>query len=1126
MNITDYRNHQNELQQGCFKRRAPWELQPDRKIIIGTPDKNIPNNRVETSKYNVITFLPKNIMEQFTKTSNVYFLLLGIFQILPAVTTTDGTPTVYAPLLFIIIVSMIKDFYEDYKRHIADKEENEREIQRYSIRTEVFEYDKWQNLYVGDIIRITNRQRVPADVILLASSKNSECFIETKNLDGETNLKCKSAPPSLNAIYKNLTDKRLPYDLFISLDFEKQNPLMYKFKGYFTIEKEKKRNNREYLNYDNFIERGCSIQNTEWVLAVVVYTGHDSKIMMNSISGKMKYSTVEKLMGKQILWVFLVLILQCILASIYYNIWYQRNQYDLPYLEISSVDPEQNQFYDFVLRFAMWFLLMGNSVPISLLVTLETVKFFQAQILQQDKNYQFQGRSAEVHSSNLAEELGVIEYIFSDKTGTLTQNIMKFKSLAVNGIKYGLQDQQDELFDDEKLVFQKAPTQAASPHVDFSDLGYTHTVKEEIQLNKNSIKLNQDWISHKNIATLLCLSLCHTIQTESVKNDDEIVYNASSPDELALVSFAAEQGFKYLGKEESVMKLQCRQTKEILTYQIMQVIEFNSTRKRMSIILKDQSGKLILFCKGADNVILSMLEDRLEEDQEYRQVIYDTKKLLQEYAQQGLRTLVLAAKNITSIEFENFQKAYNKCQEYDVETRDIEIAKLEEDLEQNLTLLAATAIEDKLQENVGEVIADLKKAGINVWVLTGDKIETAINIGYSCKLLQVEIKQFIIDGETEDQVDRQLNKSISFVDSNPVDQISLIISGVALVIIIHNYQDRFFKLANRANSVMCCRVSPKQKQEVVQLIRKSTGKITLAIGDGANDVAMITQAHVGIGIRGLEGQQASKAADYAVGEFQQLRRLLLYSGREYYRKNSNLILFNFYKNQLFIGAVFFFGLTNGFSGSIIYDQWLSQVFNVFFTSLPIILYALFDEEHPSSEFLELIIEKPNYLEKHPEEYVYIKKPIFTLKAFWRWFFWGFLQASLLMTLNYFSYEPKSPYQNGRNSFYLESGMIILGCVVFIANIRVILMHNTNYPIVIYINILQSLTFIIFFWGFSQYTYFESYSLFDRLYENRVFYFQTFLMLCITNFFDLGIFRYSSFSKNYKQKQLHLEISQE
>ncbi|CAD8165511.1 unnamed protein product [Paramecium octaurelia] len=1125
MNIVEYRKHQNEnqIRTCCCKRRAPWELQPDRKILIGTADKNIPNNRVETSKYNMLTFIPKNSLEQFMKASNLYFLLLGVFQIQPSVTTTDGQPTVYLPLSFIIMVSMIKDFFEDFKRHRADDEENNRTVQKYSLRTGVFEYDKWQNVYVGDIIRIANKQRIPADIIILATSKGGECFVETKNLDGETNLKPKYAHPQLQTLYKQLNEKELPYNLFVTMDFERQNPLMYKFKGSFNIVNENKELPKEALNYENFLERGCSLQNTDWILAVTVYTGHDTKIMMNSIIGKMKYSIVEILMSEQILWVLLFLLFECIFASTYYNVWYQRNMNELQsYLNIDKDAPENNSFYNFVLRFAMWFLLLGNSVPISLLVTLETVKFFQAQMIQWDKNYLTLDRPAAVHSSNLSEELGVIEYIFSDKTGTLTQNIMKFKSLIIDEVVYGdieeqNQNQQDVI--DEKPFQEKH--RIVSQNVDFTDDAlYSELISEF--MNKKSARnfTNNDHV----FLSLLCLSLCHTIQTELVENiESEIQYNASSPDELALVSFAAEMGFKYIGKEDNVMKVYIKHTKEILKFQIQQVIEFNSTRKRMSIVLKDQNGRLTLFCKGADNIILSMLQDFEENDTIQKNILFEIKKQLQEYATIGLRTLVLGYKELEQKEYEKFLSEYNRAQSIldDDQLRESLMNQLEEMIENNLQLLCATAIEDKLQDKVGEVIADLKSAGINVWVLTGDKIETAINIGFSCKLLTDQVKRFIIDGDQEGQVERQLAKVTNSINEHPDEPLSLIVSGVALVIIIHNFKEAFFKVALKANAVMACRVSPKQKQEIVNLVRRQTGKITLAIGDGANDVAMITQAHVGIGIRGLEGQQAAKASDYAIGEFKHLRRLLFYSGHESYRKNSNLILFNFYKNQLYIGAFFFFGFSNGFSGQNLYDQWLSQIFNVFFTSLPIILYALFDEKYPNSNYMQLVQDKSNFLESRPDIYrEYLTKPIFNLVSFWKQFLWGLLQSILLMIISFYAFEPVSPHIHGQNSTYLEAGMTIMSAVVIIVNFKVLLLHNTNYPIIVYINIGSTTCFILLFLLFSQYPFFESFDLFQRLYECFNYYMAMILMLTVTNFFDLGRQRYNYFVDQQREHQLN------
>lgn len=296
------------------------------------------------------------------------------------------------------------------------------------------------------------------------------------------------------------------------------------------------------------------------------------------------------------------------------------------------------------------------------------------------------------------------------------------------------------------------------------------------------------------------------------------------------------------------------------------------------------------------------------------------------------------------------------------------MSELQSEIEQDLTFVGASAIEDKLQDDVGDTIDQMKKAGIKVWVLTGDKIETAKTIGFSCNLLQDHMRIMDVDKVDEPGIIEQMKsaeKVISESKTPGAGKLALVVSGDSLVHIFYSEGLRvmFMELCAPCEAVLCCRVSPKQKQEIVYLVKQRYKKITsLAIGDGANDVNMITEAHVGLGIRGLEGGQAARSADFAIGEFKHMRRLLFYYGRESYRKSCNLVLFSFYKNIVLVLPQFFFSFFNFFSGQTLYDSFLYQFFNVLYAAAPIILYALFD--HDSTD--EILENSPQFYAPGPQ----------------------------------------------------------------------------------------------------------------------------------------------------------------
>ena len=561
-------------------------------------------------------------------------------------------------------------------------------------------------------------------------------------------------------------------------------------------------------------------------------------------------------------------------------------------------------------------------------------------------------------------------------------------------------------------------------NVDFKDRNFFSDMENSSSPNHNAVHM-----------ALLHLSLCHTTLCE-LSSNNEFIYNASSPDELALVNYAKYCGYEFQGKDEENYMSVRMPDGHIRKFELLHVLEFNSTRKRMSVIIKDPiTNELLLLTKGAD----SMLHPRLKNQES--DLVDKTFSHLEEYANIGLRTLVLAQKVLQPQEYESWLKLYIEASSA-IKDREVGVMSLQEDIEKGLELIAATAIEDKLQDQVGITIKSLKKAGINIWVLTGDKLETAINIGYSCKLLSDDQEKIIIDGQEEVEIDQNIQDGFKILANRPKDppeNFCLIITGDALKHAIKdNFSKSLIQLSDRCSTVIACRMSPKQKQEVVSLIKSNKPDVTtLAIGDGANDVNMITAAHVGIGIRGVEGQQAARASDYAIGEFKVLRRLLLNHGREYYRRNSTLICYNFFKNMILVLPQFWFAFYDGFSGVSFYDQYLFQLFNLYYTSLPIFVYSLMDKEYSGT-----------YLTRNPQLYAQgIKGLLFKKRVFWMWMFMGVWQSLLLTYFVMFSLENINLYKNfPYQTNIMITGMIIYGATILNTNVKIILFSNIYTPI--------------------------------------------------------------------------------
>ena len=191
----------------CFKKKLTWQDMPDRAILSNLPDPLFKHNEISTSKYNCITFVPRNLFEQFSKVANLYFLIMGLLQMITEISASDGVPTTYGPLLVIVLISAFKDLYEDYKRHRSDNEENNKKVE--VLTSEGFQVKTWQEVLVGDMVKVHQDQFFCADMLVVKSSGDKgNCFIETKNLDGETNLKHKKTHQDF-AFLQNISEKQV-----------------------------------------------------------------------------------------------------------------------------------------------------------------------------------------------------------------------------------------------------------------------------------------------------------------------------------------------------------------------------------------------------------------------------------------------------------------------------------------------------------------------------------------------------------------------------------------------------------------------------------------------------------------------------------------------------------------------------------------------------------------------------------------------------------------------------------------------------------------------------------------------------------------------------------------------------
>ncbi|XP_063066751.1 phospholipid-transporting ATPase IC [Engraulis encrasicolus] len=997
-------------------------------------------NAIRTYKYNVLTFLPLNLYEQFKRAANLYFLALLILQIIPEITTLPWYTTL-VPLVLVLGITAIKDLVDDLARHRMDKEINNRKCE--VLENGRFKESKWRFIQVGDVVRLKKNDFIPADLLLLSSSNpNSLTYVETAELDGETNLKFKMG--------SKVTDERLQEEAQLAgfdatILCEEPNNRLDKFTGTMYW-----RNERYPVDLDNMLLRGCKIRNTEYCHGLVIYAGFDTKIMRNGGKTRFKRTKIDILMNYMVYTIFAVLILVCAGLAIGHTYWYEDIGSQAWYLWDGK---EQSASYRGFLSFWGYIIVLNTMVPISLYVSVEVIRLGQSKFINWDLQmyYQEKDTPAKARTTTLNEQLGQIEYIFSDKTGTLTQNIMAFKKCTISGRSYG-----DPTSAEGVTLDRGRPVDFSKfPYADKKFQFFDHYLISCIQSKKD-----KDMLEFFKL-----LSLCHTVMVE--EKEGELIYQAASPDEGALVTAARNFGFVFLSRTQDTITIS-EMGKEA-TYEMLALLDFNSDRKRMSIILRFPDGRIRLYCKGADTVIY----ERLSPQSRHKET---TQEALDIFANETLRTLCLCYKDISHAEFEAWTRKHHEAS-VALGNREEALDTVYELIEKDMLLIGATAIEDKLQDGVPETIAKLAKADIKIWVLTGDKKETAENIGYSCELLTDDMQIHYGENVNEKLSQRQANRR-----NNPIakakktkepfftgtDKNALIITGSWLNEILYEKkkkrrrlrlrrlgkrsaapggpqdgqpqdeyekemrQEDFVDMACECSAVICCRVTPKQKANVVSLVKKYKKAVTLSIGDGANDVNMIKTADIGVGISGQEGMQAVMSSDYAFAQFRYLERLLLVHGRWSYIRMCKFLRYFFYKNFAFTLVHFWYSFFSGYSSQVAYEDWFITLYNVVYSSLPVLLVGLLDQD--VSDKLSL---------KFPKLYLPGQQgALFNYKNFFISLFHGIFTSLIIFFIPYGAFLQTMGQDGEAPSDYQSFAVVTASSLIITVNLQISL--DTSY----------------------------------------------------------------------------------
>ena len=831
------------------------------------------DNFVRTTRYTIWTFLPLTLFENFRVMTNIYFLLILIVSCLP------WSPVSFvfnlAPLIFVLAVSMIKSGVEDFLKYQQDKKRN-------SAPLKVYKYGEWitvesKDVRAGDLVMQEGDAMVACDMLYVTSSNENQ----TVNYS-ETQLNGESAVKTM-IVYPLFKEQSFP-EFFHENQFKVELPAPTRDLFRFDAKLIAQDGSTHSIAVHNVLLRGMNVHYTDWIMGIALCTGHDTKVMKNMRHPPAKRTQFDVDINKMIVGVFIFKMIVIItLAGV--DSMYETNG-KFPYVE-STVS---SQGACFGIALMQYFVLYSYLIPISLMVTIEIIRLYHMFMILWDRLLLDNEYGApEPHNSNIIGQLGIITHVLSDKTGTLTENVMELVAFV------------DDNGKQRARRFVKRP-------------------KDEID---------------KSMEFLLCLAICNTVIVYHGP-DGEVEYNAESPDEAAFVSFASSCGVVLVDRQPDSMALDVNGERH--KYNIISLLPFNSDRKRMTLVIQEEGhDELIVYTKGADNIMY----ERVKEIKFSNEV--------NEYAVAGLRTLVFGKRVLTQEESKSWMEEWHEASSA-ISGRDEAIAAIAPHVESQLECVGVSAVEDRLQPDVKEAIMWLRAANVSLWVLTGDKLETAIEIGKTSAVIGKDSDMMIVAQEKRNEIKSQLERYRDRFDEmrDPV----LILTAKATELVLTELEDLFMEIALKCKSVIFSRVSPFQKASIVAMVKKHPGTMTLAIGDGANDVGMLQEAHVGVGVKGHEGSQAAQASDFAIPRFRHLIYMTAVHGHWAMNRMTHVALFMLYKNFVMILTYVWSSIDTWASPTSFYDQFLISCFNLVFTLLPPFAYGFWERDLTKKDLLK------------------------------------------------------------------------------------------------------------------------------------------------------------------------------
>ncbi|KAF5389366.1 hypothetical protein D9757_004373 [Collybiopsis confluens] len=951
-----------------------------------------PPNIVRNQKYSVWSFFPVVLYEQFRFFFNLYFLLVALSQFIPSL-KIGFIATYIAPLAFVLSITIGKEAYDDYKRNLRDREANG---QKYL----VVDYDSHQtllpshlstralpasSLLVGHLVRLQKNDRVPADIVLLwTSDPSGTCFVRTDQLDGETDWKMRVSVAETQAMGETgiATLGASGSEAEIYADAPTKD--IHTFIGTFTLNRRTtvvgSDSDTHVIGDDDDEEEDEEEELSQSAPMLSHQPSHNSLTDLPMTTRAIK-STVLPLTAENVLWANTVLASSAsIIGFVIYTGPETRAVMNTSKAgtKVGLLEVEVNGLAKILCTttFILSVVLVAlNGFRGGVFSTHTVVYIFSHQIMTDETI-----PGTIVRTSTLPEELGRMEYLLSDKTGTLTRNEMEMRKLHMGTMSYG-QDSMDEVGHQLALAFASAPSGSSDPDA------HSHHTRHPSSMAGTGIGHSYGNPGQGMTRGRRDMSS----RVTPVTNDDgSVTYQASSPDEVAIVTWTESIGLGLVYRDRTKIMLRAGPPQSpskvgthenLLAYDILSLFPFTSESKRMGIIVRDVgTGEITFLQKGADVVMARIVQrnDWLEEESG-------------NMAREGLRTLVVARKRLSPASYAAFEQAHHVAStstDPSMSRADAQAQVVADHLEHDMELLGLTGVEDRLQDEVRSTLELMRNAGVKVWMLTGDKVETARCIAISTKM--VGRGQYIHEVAKVKNAD-DMKDHLDFLQ-NKLD-CCLVIDGESLQLCLNLFKNEFIEIAAKLSAVVACRCSPTQKADIARLIRAHTGKRVCCIGDGGNDVSMIQAADVGVGIVGKEGRQASLAADFSLTQFSFLSTLLLWHGRNSYRRSATLAQFVIHRGliisimQAVFSAIFYF------APIALYQGWLMVGYATAYTMMPVFSLVL---DRDVSRETALV---------YPELYKeLVKGRVLSYKSFFEWVMVSVYQGAAIMIMSLVLFE--------------------------------------------------------------------------------------------------------------------------